>query len=136
MLRRGLGGPDVTRVNEYLDAVRDIEQRIRRVEAQQSEAKVDLPNPPQGIPDLFEEHMKLMFDLQVLAYQADATRVITFLTSREANGRAYPHIGVVDGHHGVSHHGNNPEKLQLPGQDQSPLREHGGVLRGETAVDA
>jgi hypothetical protein len=115
-LRKGLGPSDLTRVTEYLDAVRDIEQRIRRVEAQETEVLLTLPSPPAGIPGQFEEHIKLMFDLQVLAYQADATRVITFLTSREANGRSYPHIGVVDGHHAVSHHGNNPEKLELLGK--------------------
>ena len=111
-LQRGLGANDRSRVTEYLEAIREIEQRINRVEAERSEAELILPNPPVGAPDLFEDHLKLMYDLHVLAYQADATRVTTFLTSREASGRSFPNIGIVDGHHQVSHHGNNPELLE------------------------
>jgi hypothetical protein len=66
---------------------------------------------PPGVPDTFEAHIDLMFDLQVLAYQADLTRVITFLLGRETSNRTYPQIGVRDGHHSISHHGNDPEKV-------------------------
>lgn len=111
-LQKGLGPDDRRRVSEYLEGIRDIEQRIQRSEAQQSAGTLALSSPPVGVPDVFEEHVKLMFDLQVLAYQADATRVTTFLMSREASGRSFPNLGIVDGHHPLSHHGNDPEKLK------------------------
>ena len=109
-LQRGLDGRDRAKVEQYLEATRDIERRIQRAEAQTRE---DLPrvDQPPGIPASFEEHAKLMFDLQVLAYQTDLTRVITFMIGRELSGRPYPEIGVNDGHHPTSHHQNDPEKL-------------------------
>ena len=109
-LRRDLGARDRNKLGEYLDAVRDIERRIQRAEAQ-----VDQPLPdiaaPLGIPTSFDEHAKLMFDLQVLAYQTDLTRVVSFMLSREYSGRTYPEIGVPEAHHPTSHHQNDPDKL-------------------------
>ena len=111
-LQAGLGPRDRIVVTEYLDGIRETEQRIQRREARQADPELALPESPAGIPDAYDDHVKLMFDLQVLAYQADITRVITFMMSREVSGRSYPNIGVVDPHHAVSHHGNDPEKLQ------------------------
>ena len=105
-----LGPGDRTRMSEYLDAVRDIEQRLQKAE-QQADLTLPLPERPIAVPESFEEHIKLMFDLQVLAFQADITRVISFLIGRELSSRTYPQIGVPDPHHGISHHENNPEKL-------------------------
>jgi Protein of unknown function (DUF1552) len=108
-LRRGLGARDRTRVNEYLDNLREIERRIQRTEAHNSsEVTIDTPV---GIPDSFEEHVALMYDLLAVAYQADITRIFTFMLSRELSQRTYPQIGVTEQHHSVSHHGNDPQKI-------------------------
>jgi hypothetical protein len=109
-LRLGLGPDDRSRLSEYLDAVRDIETRIQKAEAQ-SAKEMPLVTQPSGIPDTFEDHIKLMYDLQVLAFQSDLTRVTTFMYGREFSGRTYPQIGVAEGHHPLSHHQNDPEKL-------------------------
>src|SRR5438132_1824085 len=103
-LQRTLGSGDRTRVDEYLDAVREVEQRIQRAERQDGELSLELPERPTDIPDTFEAHMRLMFDLQVLADQADITRVTSPLIGREQSGRTYPSIGVGEPHHAVSHH--------------------------------
>ena len=112
-LQKSLGPGDRTRVTQYLDAVREIERRIQRAEAQAEEATLpeDLARPV-GIPDSFDEHMKLMFDLQALAFQADVTRVFTFLIGREQTAQSYPGIGVPEPHHATSHHQMNPNKLE------------------------
>ena len=109
-LRRDLGPGDRRRLGEYLDAVRDIERRIEKAEAQVDEPLPDIA-PPAGVPGAFEEHAKLMFDLQVLAYQTDLTRVVSFMVSREYSGRTYPEIGVPEAHHPTSHHQDDPDKL-------------------------
>jgi hypothetical protein len=109
-LRRGLGARDRTRLGEYLDNVREIERRIQRSE-EHSQTDATTPTAPVGIPDSFEEHVGLMFDLMAVAYQTDLTRVASFMMSRELSQRTYPQIGVSDQHHGVSHHGNDPEKI-------------------------
>ena len=112
-LSRELGPNDRSRINEYLDAVRDIERRIRRAEEQGIEALPHVDQPA-GIPASYDEHAKLMFDLQVLAYQTDLTRVITMMMGRELSGRTYNDIGVPDSHHPCSHHRHDPvlyEKL-------------------------
>ena len=114
-LQRSLGTRDRARVNEYLDAVRELERRILTMEAQQDRA-LDLPAAPVGIPEAFDDHVKMMFDLQVLAYQGDITRVITFLLAREGSYRSYGHIGVPEAHHGLSHHGNDVEKIEKMGK--------------------
>ena len=109
-LRRDLGTRDRSKLGEYLEAVRDIERRIQRAEAQVDQPLPEMA-PPLGIPATFDEHAKLMFDLQVLAYQADLTRVITFMVSREFSSRTYPEIGVPEAHHPTSHHRNDPDKI-------------------------
>ena len=89
-LQRSLGASDRTKVDEYLEAVREVEQRIQRAERQTGELTIDLPGRPTDIPESFEEHAKLMFDLQVLAYQADITRVTSLLVGREQSGALVP----------------------------------------------
>src|SRR5262245_33043687 len=107
---KGLGPVDRRKVSEYLDAVRDVERRIQKAE-EQSNKEMPIITQPAGIPTSFEDHAKLMYDLQVLAFQTDLTRVITFVMVRESNIRSYPELGVPDSHHPLSHHQNNPEKL-------------------------
>jgi hypothetical protein len=111
-LGRRLGPGDRVRLDEYLGGVRDIESRIRKAE-EQSATELPVVTQPAGIPASFEEYAKLMFDLQVLAYQCDLTRVITFMIGREFSGRSYPEIGVSDAHHPLSHHQYDPEKMAL-----------------------
>jgi hypothetical protein len=110
-LNRNLGARDRSKVNEYVESVRDLERRIQRAEEQSDR---ELPNVerPAGVPDTYEQHAFLMFDLMALAYQTDLTRVVTFLMGREKSGRAYPEAGVPDSHHSVSHHQNRPEVME------------------------
>ena len=110
-LQQTLGPGDRTKLDQYFDAVRDVERRIHMAE-EQSDREIPLFEQPAGIPDTFEAHSRLMFDLLALAYQTDLTRVGTFMLSREVSGRAYPEIGVPDSHHGCSHHQNDPAKLE------------------------
>ncbi len=109
-LQRTLGAADRVRLGQYVEAIRDVERRIQKAEEQSG---VELPqvDQPVGIPATFSEHARLMFDLQVLAYQSDLTRVVTFMIAREFSGRSYPESGVADGHHPMSHHERDPEKL-------------------------
>jgi hypothetical protein len=108
-LQNGLGAADRSTVGDYVESVREVEQRIQRAERA---ADVTVPpDRPFGIPLKFEEHLGLMFDLQVLAYRTDITRVVTFLMAQETSNRTYPECGVPGGHHGVSHHGGNPEMM-------------------------
>jgi Protein of unknown function (DUF1552) len=110
-LRRELGAGDRTRLTEYLDSVREVERRIQKAEEQREASPlVDLERPA-TVPAVWEDHVKLMFDLQVLALQTDITRVITFQMARETSTRSYPNIGVSEPHHPVSHHADDPEKL-------------------------
>jgi len=109
-LQRDLGARDRARLTEYLEYVREIERRIQRTEAQNS-TSVTTIDAPLGIPEVFEEHVALMFDLLAAAYQADITRVFTFMMSREASQRTYPQVDVDEPHHTISHHGNDPEKM-------------------------
>jgi uncharacterized protein DUF1552 len=109
-LANTLGPGDRTKLSEYLDSVREIEQRIQNTEAQGSES-IELPDRPIDIPDTFEEHAKMMFDLMVLAYRADISRVFTMIMARELSSRTYPNIGVPEQHHPVSHHRNDPELI-------------------------
>jgi len=109
-LRRELGPGDRDKVGQYLDSVREVERRIQRAERSDASALPELDRPA-SVPAVWEDHVKLMFDLQVLALQADVTRVITFQLARETSTRTYPHIGVPEPHHPVSHHTNDPEKL-------------------------
>ena len=111
-LRVQLGARDRVRVDQYLDHVREIERRIQRTEALNG-GQVTSIDAPLGIPESFEEHVSLMFDLLTVAYQADLTRVFTFMMSREASQRTYPQIEISEPHHTLSHHGNDPEKIRL-----------------------
>jgi len=110
-LQRQLGSKDRTAVTDYLESVREIERRIQIAERQQ-QVDLELPDAPVGIPFVFEEHIRLMYDLLVLAYQADITRVATFMVAREESNKTYPQIGVHEGHHATSHHQNRPEKIE------------------------
>lgn len=109
-LERGLGTRDRARVGDYLENVREIERRIQRTEAH-NRSDATRMDAPIGVPDSFDEHVGLMFDLVAAAYQADATRVFTFMMSREISQRTYPQIGITEQHHSISHHQNNPEKM-------------------------
>jgi len=111
-LRRELGATDRARLDDYLDDVREIERRIQRVEARNTSGESrELPEAPVGVPDAFEEHVKLMFDLQALAFAADVTRVFSFKMGRDGSGRVYPGSGVTGGFHGASHHGENEQRI-------------------------
>src|SRR5437762_1494079 len=107
-LKKDLAAQDQTKVNEYTDAVRDVERRIQRAEEQRD---IELPTiaQPQGAPPVFEDHLALMLDLQLLAFQSDLTRVISFMIAKEQSARPYPQIGVPEAHHPLSHHDNHPE---------------------------
>jgi hypothetical protein len=109
-LQLGLGVRDRARLADYLDNVREIERRIQRAESHRSETTLDAPV---GVPELFDEHAGLMFDLVAAAWQADVTRVFTFMMSRELSQRTYPAIGVTEQHHSISHHQNNAEKMAI-----------------------
>ncbi|MGH7463237.1 MAG: DUF1552 domain-containing protein, partial [Longimicrobiales bacterium] len=112
-LKRELNASDSRRMEQYLENVREIERRIQRIEARNMSGEPrELPGAPAGVPDSFEEHVKLMFDLQVLAFEADMTRVFSFKTGRDASARVYPESGVTAGFHPASHHGNNPRRVK------------------------
>jgi len=110
-LQRRVGPRDRTRLADYLDHVREIERRIQRTEASNSK-RVDL-DAPLGVPETFEEHAALMFELLAVAYQSDVTRVFSFMMSREASQRTYPELNIPQTHHDVSHHGGRPENMEL-----------------------
>jgi hypothetical protein len=150
-LKQQLGAGDRSKLGEYLNSVREIERRIQTAEATGATSELALPDRPTDIPDDFEAHAKLMFDLQVLAFQADLTRVFTLMMAREASGRSYPQIGVPDQHHPVSHHRNDPaliakkqkidtyhmslfgyflEKLHTTPDGDGSLLDHSAILYG------
>jgi len=109
-LQASVSLPDRARVSTYLDSVRDVERRIQRaVNVNREQPSFDRPA---GVPDTFEQHARLMFDLQWLAYQGDVTRVTTFMIGREFSGRTYPEIGVPDAHHPISHHLRDPIRME------------------------
>jgi hypothetical protein len=107
-----VGASDKTRISDYLDNLREIERRIGQVEKRNTEAQLAVPDAPVDVPELYEDHVNLMFDLQVVAFQSDVTRVTTFMLSRELNSRTYPQIGVPDQHHAVSHHAYDPVQME------------------------
>ena len=109
-LQQDLGARDRGKITEYLDAIRDLERRIQNAETQDTRERPRLDRPL-GVPATFPDHVKLMFDLQVLALQSDLTRVLTFMMGRELSGRSFPEIGISDPHHPLSHHQNNAEKI-------------------------
>ena len=110
-LKQRVGISDRVRVDQYLESIREIERQIQRAEASAMDNSMPDVDRPVGVPAAFTDHANLMFDLQVLAFQADITRIITFQLTRELSNRTYPEIGVADPHHPTSHHGNDPEKV-------------------------
>jgi hypothetical protein len=110
-LKQRIGPGDKVRVTEYLDSVRDVERRIQMAE-QQNSRELPVVDQPIGIPADYAQHARLMMDMLALAYQTDLTRVSTFMLAKEVSGRSYPEIGVADSHHPVSHHQDEPAKLQ------------------------
>jgi hypothetical protein len=110
-LQPGLGVRDNRKLSEYLDGIRDIERRIQKAEQQSASMKMPVVDRPTGIPEEFMDHAKLMSDLLVIAFQTDMTRVVTFMLAHEGSNRSYRSIGVLDGHHSVTHHQNDPEKI-------------------------
>ena len=109
-LKSNLGKTDQRKVDEYLSAVRELEVRIEQAE----KFAAAMPNftKPTGVPEDYEQHMRLMYDLMALAFQTDTTRISTFMPAHDGSNRPYPFIGVSDGHHDLSHHGGNEEKKQ------------------------
>ena len=113
-LRHELGAHDSAKIDLYLESVREIERRLERAESQADRnADLEIPGAPPGIPFVYEDHVALMFDLLALAYEADITRVFTFMMAREISNRTYPQVDVTEGHHAVSHHANRPEKMAM-----------------------
>jgi len=110
-LQSKIGPADKTKVNDYLDSVREVERRIQKAEAAAADSHLPDLDRPVGVPASYADHARLMFDLQVLAMQGDVTRVITFQLAREASTRVYPETGVVEPHHPLTHNGGDPEKL-------------------------
>ena len=111
-LNRQLGRGDQSKLAEYLDSVREVERRIQNAEQRTADSPAPDMDRPRGVPEAYADHVRLMFDLQALALQADLTRIITFQMARETSNRTYPEIGVPDAHHPTTHHSNNPEKLE------------------------
>ncbi|MGC6566000.1 MAG: DUF1552 domain-containing protein [Akkermansiaceae bacterium] len=111
-LKRELGSADRAKVDDYLTSVREIERRIQKAEAQSKEENMADLDRPDGVPASYSDHARLMFELQMLAFQGDITRITTFQLARETSNRAYPEIGVNDPHHPLSHHGNDPKKIE------------------------
>jgi hypothetical protein len=110
-LQKKLGHRDKSTMNDYLESVREIERRIQKTGFEQSNPDLSLPAAPAGIPYSYEDHIKLMYDLVVLSFQANVTRVLTFMVAREISNRTYPQVGVPDGHHAISHHQNRADKM-------------------------
>ena len=110
--QKTLGSSDQRKVDEYLTTVREVERRIQMSQAQSEITQLPELTRPTSVPEDWEEHVKLMIDLQILALQSDLTRVVTFQLAREASTRTYPQIGVAEPHHPISHHGNDPVQLE------------------------
>jgi len=111
-MKRDLGVRDRARLTEYLDAIREVERRIQKAELDSKDNPLPDLERPMGVPAMYADHARLMFDLQLLAYQGDITRISTFQIARETSNRSYPEIGVSDPHHPLSHHGDNPDKIE------------------------
>jgi len=110
-LEGSLGSKDRARLDEYLEHVREIERRMQLAESR-TDSLIDVPEQPVGVPEAFEDHAKLMFDLLAIAFEADLTRVSAFMLTRELSQRTYPNIGVTEPHHTISHHGNKPPQIE------------------------
>jgi hypothetical protein len=111
-LQGDLGANDRNRVADYLDTVREIERRIQLAERQAANPNLDVPESPSGVPDDHEEHTRLMFDLMAISFQADITRISTFMMAREVSYRTFPKLGISEAFHPASHHQNNPQRLE------------------------
>jgi len=111
-LQGDLGVKDRNRVSDYLETVREIERRIQLAEKQASNPQLDVPPSPSGIPDDHEEHTRLMFDLMAISFQADITRISTFMMAREVSYRTFPKLGISEAFHPASHHQNSPARLE------------------------
>ena len=111
-LQKTLAPADRVAVGDYLEAVREVERRIQGVETRGGGTSLPALERPSGIPERFDEHVKLMYELQWLAFRTDMTRVVTFMLGRELNFRTYPEIGITEGHHGLSHHGDSPAQIE------------------------
>jgi uncharacterized protein DUF1552 len=111
-LQGKVGAKDRSTVGDYLDSVREIERRIQKAASSPKPPDADHPPVPPGIPDSYEEHVKTMYDLLVLAYRANVTRVSTYMVARETSNRSYPQIGVPDAHHEISHHQNVSDAIK------------------------
>lgn len=120
-LQTELGSRDRRKLSEYLDSIRDLERRIQKAEQQNAAMKLPDMARPDSTPEAFEEHAKLMIELQAIAYQTDMTRVITFMLGRAGSNRAYRSIGISDGHHSLTHHMNDPEKIEKVAQIDAHL---------------
>ena len=110
-LKRQVGPSDRGKIDQYLGSIREVERRLTKAESDINQGQLRDLERPLGVPASYEEHAKLMFDLQVLAMQGDVTRVMTFQLARETSKRSYPEVGVPDSHHPLSHHGNDPAKI-------------------------
>jgi hypothetical protein len=110
LLQRELGASDRAMVGNYLESVREIERRVQKMQSQ-GLGDLKLPDAPVGVPASFEEHLKVMFELMALAYQANLTRVTSFMMAREVSMRTYTNLGVSEAFHPLSHHQNNAEKM-------------------------
>lgn len=110
-MKRDLGPSDQAKVTDYLDAIREVERRIQKAESDSNDNPLPDLDRPVGVPASYADHARLMFDLQLLAYQGDITRIATFQIARETSNRSYPEIGVPDPHHPLSHHGDDPDKI-------------------------
>jgi hypothetical protein len=156
-LQTRLGKGDRNKLSQYLEAVRDIERRIQKAEIQNATLKLPVLDRPSSVPEAFEDHARLMMDLQVLAFQTDMTRVITLMLGRAGSNRSYPSIGVSDGHHSITHHQNDPvkvenvakidahlvgtfayllEKLKATPDGDGNLLDHSMILYGSSLADA
>jgi hypothetical protein len=111
-IKRELGKSDQARVADYLDSIREVERRIQKAEVDSKDNPLPDLDRPMGVPAAYADHARLMFNLQLLAYQGDITRIITFQIARETSNRTYPEIGVSDPHHPLSHHGDDPDKIE------------------------
>ena len=111
-LQGRLGTADKRKLDEYMESVRDIERRIQLAEEQNGQTQLPLMDRPSSIPQDYEQYARLMIDLLVVAWQSDMTRVASFMLGREGSNRAYPEIGIADGHHSISHHQGDPEKVE------------------------
>ena len=111
-IKKQVGSSDRNRIDSYMENIREVERRIQMAQLNVKDNPLPDLDRPLGVPEKYGDHAKLMFDLQLLAFQGDVTRVVSFQLAREASTRTYPEIGVADPHHPITHHGNNPAKLE------------------------